>query len=53
MVSINFETFAQGIISTFDPAVRAVIEVLPFPINGALALIWGGIKEILLTILFG
>lgn len=49
----NFEELAKGIIDAFQPIVDAIIDVLPFPINGAVALIWGGIKEILISVIFG
>lgn len=49
----NFENIALAIIDAFQPAVEAIIDTLPFPLNGAIALIWGGIKEILLTVIFG
>lgn len=51
-MSSNFRSIAIGIIDAFQPVIDVFLETLPFPLNGGLALIWGGIKEIILKILF-
>lgn len=52
-MSTNFRSLAMGIIDAFEPIVDTFINTLGFPLNGALALIWGGIKELILKVLFG
>lgn len=53
MSAPNFQQLAIGILDAFQPIVDQFIDILGFPLNGALALIWGGIKELVLKVLFG
>ena len=40
------------LLSALDPVIAALIDILPFPLNGAIAFLWGGISEIIKEILF-
>lgn len=52
MVGVNFQSLAKGIIDAFQPIVEVFMQTMGFPLNGAIAMIWGGIKELLFNVLF-
>lgn len=41
------------VIEALDPVIDVVLDVIPPPINFVVGFLWGGIRELILEILFG
>jgi hypothetical protein len=43
----------EAVIEALDPVIAGILDVIPFPINAAIAFLWGGITEVIVEVLFG
>lgn len=42
-----------SLVEALDPVIQVVLDLLFFPLNAIIGFIWGGIKELITSILFG
>lgn len=42
-----------ALINGIEPVIGVLLDVLPFPLNAVVGFIWGGIRELVLEVLFG